>query len=427
MALTQCQQKAADLFLDFLLDEDETNFILGGYSGTGKTYLTNYLIQCIKDHASLVKLINDAPLTHDIVFTATTNQAAKVLSKSIKQPATTIHKFLGLAMRRDYSTGEEYLVKTKDYKVHHNVILFIDEASMINTDLMSFINIATEDCKVVFIGDPYQLLPIENLDKPFAKPKKGCPAFEKDCTYQVRLEEVVRQAKGNPIQDLATQLRNSVITKDFQDIEANGVTIKRLDHDEFLEEVKQEFNTLDHNPEASRILAWKNVRVQEFNQFVRMQHTDDPKFKVGEYVVTNRPILNKDQQTVYATDSIIKVIHISDATLAGFSGTKYIFPYGSVFIPDDNTKFNKHMKQLKKDKDWVTFYQLSDQVGDLRSVYASTVHKSQGSTYDRVFIDLHDIGQCWDADTVARLLYVGVTRARKEVILYEDLPDKYKG
>jgi ATP-dependent exoDNAse (exonuclease V) alpha subunit len=58
---------------------------------------------------------------------------------------------------------------------------------------------------------------------------------------------------------------------------------------------------------------------------------------------------------------------------------------------------------------------------DLRAAYAQTVNKSQGSTYDRVFIDLDDIRRCNSGDQIARMLYVAVSRAREQVFLTGDL------
>ena len=75
----------------------------------------------------------------------------------------------------------------------------------------------------------------------------------------------------------------------------------------------------------------------------------------------------------------------------------------------------------------VLVYQLQETIGDLRPLFSSTIHKSQGSTFEKVFVNLNDIGACPDWETVARLLYVAITRASQEVYLYGDLPPKYRG
>ena len=55
---------------------------------------------------------------------------------------------------------------------------------------------------------------------------------------------------------------------------------------------------------------------------------------------------------------------------------------------------------------------------DIRSAEACTVHCSQGSTYDRVFIDLGDIMSCRQTSVKTRLLYVALSRAKKEAYIY---------
>jgi exodeoxyribonuclease V len=57
---------------------------------------------------------------------------------------------------------------------------------------------------------------------------------------------------------------------------------------------------------------------------------------------------------------------------------------------------------------------------DLRAVFAQTVNKSQGSTYDKVFFDLDDLKKCHNGNTLARLLYVGTSRARHQCFFVGD-------
>jgi ATP-dependent exoDNAse (exonuclease V) alpha subunit len=57
---------------------------------------------------------------------------------------------------------------------------------------------------------------------------------------------------------------------------------------------------------------------------------------------------------------------------------------------------------------------------DLRAAYAQTINKSQGSTYDQVFIDLDDVSKCRNPNQLARMLYVAVSRARTRVYFTGD-------
>jgi exodeoxyribonuclease-5 len=70
---------------------------------------------------------------------------------------------------------------------------------------------------------------------------------------------------------------------------------------------------------------------------------------------------------------------------------------------------------------------LKNQFPDLRARDSQTVHKSQGSTYETVIIDLSNLSTCHLPKLVARLLYVAVSRAKTRVILFGTLAQKYGG
>ena len=75
---------------------------------------------------------------------------------------------------------------------------------------------------------------------------------------------------------------------------------------------------------------------------------------------------------------------------------------------------------------WVQFFAFKDEsFADLRPVHASTVHWSQGSTYEKVFVDLTDIGRSTRRDVLLRLLYVALTRARGDVYVTGELLDRF--
>jgi exodeoxyribonuclease-5 len=72
-------------------------------------------------------------------------------------------------------------------------------------------------------------------------------------------------------------------------------------------------------------------------------------------------------------------------------------------------------------------FEIQEAFADLRPTHAATAYKAQGSTYGTVFIDLHNIGKCNIPSTVARMLYVAITRASNQVVLFGELPAKYSG
>lgn len=49
--------------------------------------------------------------------------------------------------------------------------------------------------------------------------------------------------------------------------------------------------------------------------------------------------------------------------------------------------------------------------------YAITIHKSQGSTYENVFVDISDIFDNLNCDEIKRCIYTSVTRSSSKVFL----------
>jgi len=84
----------------------------------------------------------------------------------------------------------------------------------------------------------------------------------------------------------------------------------------------------------------------------------------------------------------------------------------------------KLLKLLAKDKEsdsWeaVELHYFNNYVADLRPGYAMTIHKSQGSTYKNVFIDVPDILKCRSTELRNRLFYVAISRAQENVYFLE--------
>ena len=96
--------------------------------------------------------------------------------------------------------------------------------------------------------------------------------------------------------------------------------------------------------------------------------------------------------------------------------------------------FQAHdLKQVKallngyyKVGDFENYHIAKELFADLRPSHACTVHKSQGSTYKTVYIDLGDIGSCYEANAVARMLNTAISRASERLVLFGELPLKYR-
>src|SRR6218665_1459551 len=148
--LNMGQKAAADAFFEFLFNDAEKEFIISGPAGVGKTHLMGYIINTVMQrYTEMCKLLGTPPASTSVNMTATTNKAAEALSQATGRPTQTIHSFLNLKVTEDYSTGISKLIKTPNWTVHTNIILFIDECSMIDAELDRIIGEGTNNCKIV--------------------------------------------------------------------------------------------------------------------------------------------------------------------------------------------------------------------------------------------------------------------------------------
>jgi ATP-dependent exoDNAse (exonuclease V) alpha subunit len=410
LTLTQDQQSALEAFHSFLLNPIEQVFVLSGYSGCGKSTLVRTIIDRIPDFMRTAKLINPSQKDYKIELTATTNKAAENLGQITGMPAATIHSFLGLRVQTDFRTNTTTLIPSaKDPK--EGYLLFIDEASYVDKQLLGFIFKMTRNCKVVFIGDPAQLTPVKS---------QGTPVFDANFTGAA-LTTVVRQAEGNPIVDLSTKFRHTVNTGEFFSFTPDGEHVKYMQRAEFNAAIEAEFTRPDWRYKDSKILAWTNKCVIGYNHYVRNLAKGDPHFAVGDYAVCNSFI--SVNRTSVKTDQLVQITGISEDEMEyDVLGNWFTLDSGlRAFMPKTLESKNARLKLARAQDDFHIGSQIESTWIDLRAAYACTINKSQGSTFDRVFVDLDDIRRCNSGDQIARMLYVGISRARHQVFLTGDL------
>lgn len=189
VTLTTDQDNAQKLIYDWFFHTQDKVFVLAGYAGTGKTFLIDYVVREIL-HLKVGK---------EAVFVSPTGKAAANLVKN-GTIAGTVHSLIY------YRDGEEFEVDENGEIIERNELHFskrsaidenirlivIDEASMINetvlNDLLSF------DVKCLFCGDSAQLPPVNG----------SCTLLQNP---HYTMTEIVRQAKDNPIIQVATLAR----------------------------------------------------------------------------------------------------------------------------------------------------------------------------------------------------------------------------
>src|SRR5690606_30589232 len=130
LTLNDGQQAAADGFFQFLFSEGK-ELIISGPGGVGKTFLMGFLIdEIMPRYQKTCSMMGIKTEYDEVIMTATTNKAAEVLAQATGRPTSTIHSFLNLKVQDDYTSGKSLLTKTLNWRIHSNMIIFIDEASM---------------------------------------------------------------------------------------------------------------------------------------------------------------------------------------------------------------------------------------------------------------------------------------------------------
>ncbi|WP_027854416.1 ATP-dependent DNA helicase [Marinobacterium litorale] len=416
ISLNSEQQNAISEIVDFLMTPGETEMVVEGPAGTGKSTMINHMLQVYEKQMQAIALINNIDAPHyELITTATTRKAAQVIAELTGQEALTIHSALGLKVENDRKTGKSKLVHGRNYNIIEDSIILIDEASFADSNLIKEVREGTLRCKIIWIGDPFQLASIY----------EPTPPIFTEGLRTAKLTQIMRNM--GTVQQVSLEYRHAVDTLTFPSIGLTDDKVIHVDGATFQQMINHHFTAsqLTHG-NAARILAWQNDRVIQYNDYARMINGQHGHFKEGERVVTNKPIMTRSG-TKYATDASGIVTDVTGTIeQAGIEG-RYIELDEKVqlFVPDNQLQVRAFLKQLAKEKNWKTFFDIKENWGDLRPPYASTVHKSQGSTYDRVFIDLSDIGQCNIQSDVARMLYVAFSRASEQVVLYGALPPKY--
>jgi len=411
ITLTSDQQAAQDAFNNFLVSPTEKVFVLQGYSGTGKTTLVKTLIDQLPNFMRAARLIDSSIKEFRIELTATTNKAAEAFSQITGMDVRTIHSHLGLRVQTNYQTGETNLLPAKGVHPHVDELLFIDEASYIDNKLLGWIFKLTHNCKIVFMGDPAQLTPVKAT---------GTPVFAEGGYNGAMLSKVVRQAEGNPIVELSTKFRETVNTGEFFSFKPDGVHIQHMDRATFNQAVIAEFARPSWKHHDSKVLAWTNKRVVEYNHFISDQVNGDPDFQIGDYAVCNKYIMV--ERHAIKTDQLVCITSIGEDTDEyGVAGNMVkVDYYLEAFLPKHLDAVKERLKEARTCGEYQIVEHIESKWIDLRAAYACTINKSQGSTYDRVFIDLDDISRCNSGNQIARMLYVAISRARHQVFLTGD-------
>jgi hypothetical protein len=433
LPLNQGQQDASDGFFSFLFAPEKEMGITGP-GGTGKTFLLGHMIdEVMPQYLNTCQLMGIQPLYDNVEMATTTNQAAEVLAMEAGKPVTTAASLFGLKVTENYETGETKLTKTNSWQVHSRKVIFIDEASMVDTPLYSYIDEGTLGCKIVYVGDHCQMAPIKEPISPVYR--GSIKHFQLTQPMRTQVPE---------LHALNWQLRQTVETGEFKPIQIVPGIIDWFDDAQMGAAVH---STFAQQTLQSRILAYTNARVVEYNDEIRWLRGLGKPFTVGELLINNTAIPLKRYMLSIGEEVEILSIRpdIEELKIDHYDGEEVNvqFQYatiqnrlGMVFtdvrLPLDRDHYAGVLRWLAamaktKNGYWTKFFELKKMVLDLRQRDASTIYKAQGSSLDTVFIDAANLSRSNNPSQASRMLYVGASRARQRIIFYGQLSEKYGG
>lgn len=412
---TEDQAEALRLMEVWLCDRSVPFFLLKGYAGTGKSF-------------SITELAKSGALKpSEICFTAPTNKAVKVLRNYLDgaglQACTskTIYSLLGLSLQANGEVKEiskpEEPVDLSGYK-----LIVVDEASMVNRFLFDAIEEAFSDWKVpfLFMGDPAQLPPVGEISSPVFKLENG-----------FTLTKVLRY--GNAMLDLATAIRN-VVDSPFPNIKIiTNPPVHRVMKPEWMNQIEANLELIKSGD--AKIIAWRNVKVDEYNLFVRKlifgKDQAREKWLPTDKIVATAHLKDLDGNTFLKTDEEAEILQIAigqhplwpDFEIFNLqclleNGQKktirVLTADGGFHVSNRLNELSMEAKGGKKYK-WKEFWELKEAFHEIKHSYAITSHRSQGSSYTKTFVDLEDIMLNRNRPEAFRSLYVACTRQREEL------------
>lgn len=419
ISLNEDQEAALQSILTWLksdAEQTEPYFVLEGPAGTGKTY-------CVRELPNRFK--------GRIVYTAPTNKATRELRKSVtsqhyRPKCRTIYSLLGLKLE---ANGEvkELAKPEEDVDLSEYRLVIVDEGSMINSNLRQWIKEVQEryDIKFLFMGDRYQLPPVGEIASPIWRIKN-----------RAELTKVMRH--DNQILANSIEIRHAVDVPfpKFNVVSNNalGEGVWSLTDSEFRKQIRARASEFQQ-PDKSKVVAWRNVTVDEFNRIIRGELFDNANANLWlptDRVIYTSPAMDLDDKPMAITDDegtvervevdthpIYRDFKCYRITISMDQGKPTI---ARVLHPDDTRKYQDHLEHLAGEAKvnrrlWGKYWEFKEAFHSIRHAYAITAHRAQGSTYENTFVNWRDILLNRTRKEAFQCLYVAATRPKKQLIL----------
>lgn len=360
--------------------------VLTGGPGTGKTTVIRAIIRI------------GERLGCKVALAAPTGRAAKRMSEATSYEAKTVHRMLEVKY-----TGDEPAFLRDENNLLDEDLIIIDEASMVDTMLMSaLLHAIKPGVRLVLIGDSDQLPSVGAGH--ILWDVIGCDIFP-----TVRLTEIFRQAQESRIVTNAHAINSGELPV-LDDKQGDFFFLTR-DEDKIAQTVADlSVNRLprtygfDVRSDIQVITpSHKGIAGTEVLNALLQSAINPPDKRKREYRFRGHVFREGDKVMQVKNNYDIEWERGNEAGVGIFNGDIGII---------EQIDFSEEKMRLRFD-DRSTEYDFSS-LEELEHAYAITIHKSQGSEYPIVIIPMFN----YSSKLMTRnLLYTAVTRAQKMVVL----------
>lgn len=357
-------------------------------------------------------------------------------SNNIHVKAKTLQSYLDLRLEENSFLGTKSFKRERTQKMDDFEkdldILIVDESSMVSNELLGFIieNFYRNKLKtVLFIGDPYQLTPVDDGENSIdALPQ------------QYELTQMLRQAQNSYIKIIANELKDCIKNKEYVPFSHifNTQKYPKLKIFNNQKDFLEDFTAQENWHKKNRAVAYKNKQVNTHNKLLRYKYWKEQNIEAtnsiikGDLLIFDEAydkgaITNSEEVRV---DSAIKE-YDNYKNISYWKCTDNIGRTFKVVDFDNMQTYNDYLQNIaneankisykqekERSKKWVHYFASKNEYAMVKYIFAATIHKSQGSTYENTYIDISSItslAQRGEQDTAYRLLYVAVTRASKDI------------
>jgi len=381
-------------------EDDKVHLLtVGGFAGTGKTTLI----------AHFRKVLGSGTRVAFVTFTgkASSTLKSKLEKQEVLYPNDYVGTIHALIYKPLFKINEKTGAKvvcgwTKVDFIGSYDLIIIDEASMVNKEI--FDDLSSYKVPILAVGDHGQLPPVSNTD-----------GFNLMGKPQLKLETIHRQAEDSDIIRLSKMARErGCIPRGIY-----SPSVFKLNWD--IPKCKELFSGIKHDEDIVVLCGMNKTRVG-INSTIRKKL----KFTRPEPYPTERLVCLKNNRSskimngqlgtliwlTYAGKDIFDITVQMDGFPELYSGytVKECFNkenYDDIF---DITGRKRNKDFMKKQK--------VDCIDAFDFGYAISVHRSQGSEWDRVVL-FEERSNYWDNDFYKKWLYTAVTRAKEKLFIIE--------